>query len=116
MTGRPLLLGLALAAAPAWASAQPPPVTTQDLAAMRALKVEQECLLAHAKAADDHISDAARIAAAMKDACRAEEDRFLEAVRGFAARHPGMETPPRVTEQERIDAAKAAVEAERRSR
>ncbi len=118
MTARSFLIVLALsAAAPALAAAQPPPVSREDLAAMRALKVQEACLLAHAKAADDHVSDPSRIAAAMKDACRAEEDRFLEAMRGFAARHPGMEAPPpRVTEQERFEAAKAAVTAQRRSR
>ena len=118
MRAGPLLIVLALwASAPAVAAAQPPPVSSEDLAAMRALKLQEECLLVHAKAADDHVSDPARIAASMKDSCRAEEDRFLEAMRGFAARHPGMEAPPtRVTEQERFEAAKAAVEAQRHSR
>jgi len=117
MTVRSVLLVLALAAAPAWASAQPPSVSSEDLAAMRALKAQEVCLLTQAKAADDGVSDPAGIAAKMGDACHAEEDRFLEAMRGFAARHPGMEAPPAgVSEAERLEAAKAAVEAQRKSR
>jgi hypothetical protein len=100
---------LAVAAAGA-ARAQPPPDAAQDLAALQVVKAEQDCLIAHARAVDDQVSDPVKIAARMADACHTEEDRLLEAMKGYAARHPGMEAPPaRVTDQDRLETAKAAV-------
>jgi hypothetical protein len=117
MAGRRLLLLAGFAAAPVFACAQPPPVSSENLAAMRALKLQEVCLLVHARAADDGVSDPARIAAAMGVSCHAEEDRFIEAMRGFAARHPGIEPPPsHISDSERLEAAKAAVVALRGSR
>jgi hypothetical protein len=87
-----------------------------DAAAMQAMSEHQTCVLNHAKAADDHVSEPAKIAATIKDACRAEEDRFLAAMKGFAARHPGFEAPPaQITDKDRLGVAEAMVIEARKS-
>ena len=82
----------------------------QDVATMKALHAMQACLDAHVKAADDHVSPPEQIAEKIKDACRAEQDQFVAAFKVFAAEHPRVEPPPdRISEADRLAAARAAV-------
>ena len=92
------------------AMAQPAQDPAADLAALQAVHAKDACLVARAKALDDHVSDPAKIAALMKDACYAEDDRALGALNAYAERHPGMEKdPPTLTAEQRLGLAKEAV-------
>lgn len=96
------------------AAAQPPasaaPDPAADLAALQTIKAKDDCLVARAKALDDHVSPPEKIAALMKDACYAEEDRALAAMIAWAARRPGLEpTAPTLTAEQRLELAKEAV-------
>lgn len=90
----------------------------QDVATVAALQAMHACLDGQVKAADDRVSPPEQIALKIKDACRAEQDRFLAAFRVFAAQHPRMEAPPQqISDTDRLAAATAAViEARRESR
>jgi hypothetical protein len=85
------------------------PASNPDMAAMQALQAMQACLVAKARAADDGTSDPDVIAARIKDACAAEEDRFAATARDFATRHPGFEAPAVVTDADRLGAVKAII-------
>jgi hypothetical protein len=108
--------GLSAQAAIAQPAANPPQDQAADVAYLNAMFAHQACLFAHAKAADDHVSAPAAIAAKFKDACRAEEDRFIAGMKGYVARHPGMETPPdHFSEHDRLGAAESFVLEARKS-
>jgi cytochrome c551/c552 len=117
-----LALALAIAGMSAQAvfaepAASPPQEQAADAAYIDAMFAHQACLLAHAKSADDHISTPTVIAAKFKDACRAEEDRFIAGMKGYVARHPGrIEAPPdHFSEHDRLGAAEAFVVEARKS-
>jgi hypothetical protein len=77
-----------------------------DLAALQVVQAKDACLVARAKAVDDHVSPPEKIALLMKDACYAEEDRALAAMNAWADRHHVEKEPPALTiEQRRVLAA-----------
>ena len=113
MLRTPMLLAAMTAALSVHAAmAQPalPQDQAADLAALQTVRAKDACLLARAKAVDDHVSRPEKIAVLMKDACYAEEDRALAAMNAWAGRHGVEKEPPTYNADQRLGLAALAVQ------